>query len=359
MSFSDNDLNIIVIEDNLGDFYIIQEFLKEEIFNCYITHITTFTEANSILLKQNEYDVILLDLSLPDKSGEALVNEIVQMAGKIPVIVLTGYSNKEFGIKTLSLGISDYLLKDDLTAPMLYKSITYSMERKRIGLQLQEAEERRKKYDQEITKAIIHAQEQERIEIGRELHDNVNQLLAASKINLRLAQDEPTKEKSAEWINNSSNYIALAIDEIRRLSHQLTPASFHDKSIKEAFGDLIKSINPDNKFMVNLKFRNFQEEGLNADLKLNLFRILQEQLKNILEHSEATIIDICVIIEDEKLKMRVYDNGKGFNTNSVRDGIGLSNIKKRIELFTGKFIINSSVGQGCEMLVSIPLNQPK
>jgi signal transduction histidine kinase len=357
MPFSFTDLNVLVIEDNLGDFHIIQEFL--EVFNSYITHTTTFTEAKPTLLKgPKKYDVILLDLSLPDKSGENLVNEVVKIAGKAPVIVLTGYSGREFGIRMLSLGISDYLLKDDLTAPMLHKSITYSIERKRIGLQLKEAEESRKKYDQEITKAIIHAQEQERLEIGRELHDNVNQLLAASKINLRLAKDETTKEKSVEWINNSSDYISLAIDEIRRLSHQLTPASFHEKSMREAFGDLVRSINPDNRFMINLKFKNFQEDQLNADLKLNLFRILQEQLKNILKHANATTIDISIIVEGGKLKMRIYDNGKGFDSNLLKNGIGLSNIKKRTELFVGEFIINSSVGQGCEVLVNIPLKQP-
>lgn len=355
MSLSSKELNIIVIEDNRGDFFIIKEFLQEELSSFNIVHTTTFTEAKSQLLDEKNYDIILLDLSLPDKSGEDLVNEIVQMAENTPVIVLTGHTDKEFGIKTLSLGISDYLLKDDLSAPMLYKSITYSIERRRIHLQLQEAEERRQKYDQEITKAIIQAQEHERIEIGRELHDNVNQLLAASKINLRLAKDEPKKEKAAEWINNSSNYIGLAIDEIRRLSHQLTPVSFHEKLIKEAFSDLVKSINPDNKFKINLQFKNFEEKRLNADLKLNLFRILQEQLRNILKHSKAKIIDISIAIEQNELIMRVYDNGVGFDSSSVKDGIGLSNMKKRTELFHGDFKIKSSLGQGCAVQVSIPL----
>jgi signal transduction histidine kinase len=56
--------------------------------------------------------------------------------------------------------------------------------------------------------------------------------------------------------------------------------------------------------------------------------------------------------------MRIYDNGKGFDSNLLKNGIGLSNIKKRTELFVGEFIINSSVGQGCEVLVNIPLKQP-
>src|SRR5690606_13627853 len=83
-------------------------------------------------------------LSLPDKSGQSLLDEILPLAHPIPVIVLTGYSDIEFGIKSLSLGIADYLLKDELTATSLYKSIVYSIERKEISSNLKDSEKRYK-----------------------------------------------------------------------------------------------------------------------------------------------------------------------------------------------------------------------
>ena len=88
------------------------------------------------------FDVILLDLSLPDRTGEPLIKDIVEYCAGVPVIVLTGYTDFDFGVKSLSLGISDYLLKDELTALSLYKSILYSIERQKHIREQLESEKR-------------------------------------------------------------------------------------------------------------------------------------------------------------------------------------------------------------------------
>lgn len=135
-------LNVLIIEDNIGDFIIIEEYLKQEIPRLCVVHAKTFMLAKTIIEEQSHFDVILLDLTLPDGNGEELVNEALRIAGDTPLIVLTGYSNKNFSIKTLSLGVSDYLLKDDLDADQLYKGISYSIERKRINNELKNSEEK-------------------------------------------------------------------------------------------------------------------------------------------------------------------------------------------------------------------------
>jgi PAS domain S-box-containing protein len=142
MTFSTKELSILVVEDNTGDFILVKDYLSEEIERPQIQHAKSFSQAKEILMGGAKFDSILLDLSLPDASGEQLVTDIMRMAGSTPVIVLTGYSGKDFGIKTLSLGISDYLFKDELEASQLYKSISYGIERKRIALQLKESEEK-------------------------------------------------------------------------------------------------------------------------------------------------------------------------------------------------------------------------
>src|SRR5665647_1876459 len=142
MEYSKVTRHILIIEDNPGDFVLIQDYLSEEFLHPVIEHVKTFTEAKAKLQNVTNFDTILLDLSLPDANGELLVNEIVQLAGSTPIIVLTGYADKDFGIKTLALGISDYLLKDELTAAQLYKSIAYSAERRRISNELKESEEK-------------------------------------------------------------------------------------------------------------------------------------------------------------------------------------------------------------------------
>ena len=131
---------ILIIEDNPGDFVLIKNYLYEEFLHPAIEQAQTFAETKLKLKNNNHFDIILLDLSLPDSTGKLLVNEMVELAGSAPIIVLTGYADKDFGIKTLALGISDYLLKDDLNAIQLYKSIAYSIERRRINNELKESE---------------------------------------------------------------------------------------------------------------------------------------------------------------------------------------------------------------------------
>jgi len=133
---------ILVIEDNPGDYFIVEDFLMEQILNPSIVHVINFKEAAAILSSDTSFDVILLDLTLPDKSSENLIAEILTVAAASPVIILTGYTDIDFSIKSISMGILDYLLKDELNAVMLYKSILYSIERKKAIAELKESEKR-------------------------------------------------------------------------------------------------------------------------------------------------------------------------------------------------------------------------
>jgi PAS domain S-box-containing protein len=141
MTKPEKDLRILVIEDNPGDFELVEDFILEKIDVAIVTHAGSFKEAKEkFSLIDFPFDVVLLDLSLPDKFGEALIKEITDLCVDKPIIVLTGYSDVDFGVKSLSLGITDYLLKDELTALSLYKSIIYSIERKKNIADLEQSE---------------------------------------------------------------------------------------------------------------------------------------------------------------------------------------------------------------------------
>jgi PAS domain S-box-containing protein len=138
-----NKFNILIIEDNPGDLALVEDFLFEQMECPKISLAKDFREAKEALTDNNiKFNIILLDLSLPDKTGEGLIREIVELSKNIPIIVLTGYTDFSFGIRSLSLGISDYILKDELTSMSLYKSIIYSSERKRSIAELEESEKR-------------------------------------------------------------------------------------------------------------------------------------------------------------------------------------------------------------------------
>jgi len=133
--------NVLIVEDDLDDFVFIKEFLFEQIKEPRLIHANNFNKAKDVLLSgEFLFDIILLDLSLHDKTGVTLIQEIIDLSLNAPIIVLTEYVDTSLGIKALSMGVSDYILKDELTAASLFKSIIYSSERKSIALALQESE---------------------------------------------------------------------------------------------------------------------------------------------------------------------------------------------------------------------------
>lgn len=132
--------NVLVIEDNAGDFALIEEFLIEKFRSVVISHAVSLKEARSICQDKTDFDVILLDLSLPDRAGVQLINDVTGMCMNAPIIVLTGYADFDFGVHSLALGISDYILKEELTSINLYKSIIYSAERKKNVIALADSE---------------------------------------------------------------------------------------------------------------------------------------------------------------------------------------------------------------------------
>ncbi|APG59039.1 response regulator [Christiangramia salexigens] len=122
---------ILLIEDNQGDIELISVYLKEQADEIQIITAQRYSEAKALLENsKSSFDTILLDLSLPDLRGEELILNILKIANSIPVIVLTGYRDISFSIKSLGMGVADYLFKDELTPLGLQKSILLNIERK-------------------------------------------------------------------------------------------------------------------------------------------------------------------------------------------------------------------------------------
>jgi len=135
------NLDILVVEDNEGDALLIQEYIKDELPLTKLTHAWNIAETER-LLKEHKFNLIFLDVSLPDSSGKDSIIKVVELAQKTPIIILTGYSDLSFAVESMQLGVQDYLNKENITGSSLHKSITYSIERNRIRLQLIDSDNR-------------------------------------------------------------------------------------------------------------------------------------------------------------------------------------------------------------------------
>lgn len=213
----------------------------------------------------------------------------------------------------------------------------------------------RKKEEDRIAKAIMEAQEKERLHIGQELHDNINQILASAHMTLHAAKDYyPDIAKTHELITVSRNRIEEALIEIRKLSHQLAPAVPDGALLKDVFLELLNSVDVRKRYKIDFKFDDKLGDVANETIMLNLYRILQEQLKNIIKYSEARHIAIILTVCERYISFTIRDNGRGFDTRSVRKGIGLNNIRKRVEALSGKFTLLTAPGEGCMLIAEIP-----
>ena len=216
-----------------------------------------------------------------------------------------------------------------------------------------------KKHEQNVKIALIKGQENEKEYIGKELHDNIAQLLIGSQMLLKSVK--LTSEKDAERLKESNEGISKAIHEVRMLSHQLVPVTFYEDALITSMERLMKVTNIENKYKITIHYDQLDSINLDNQLQLNLYRILQEQLQNIIKHADAGIIEVSIRLQGNMLHMRIYDNGKGFDSNLIKGGggIGLQNIRNRVETFFGSFSINSAIGHGCELVIKVPVEKLK
>lgn len=206
----------------------------------------------------------------------------------------------------------------------------------------------------EISQATISTQEKERAEIGKELHDNVNQVLTTTKLYLDLATTNA--DLRMELIKKSSKNIINAITEIRQLSRSLMLPSLGDLGLVDSIQDLVEDINATKKFLVKFNYDEFDELGLTEEQKLMMYRIVQEGLNNVIKHAAATETIIQVSKNKTQVKLVIKDNGKGFNAATVKKGAGLNSIRNRVYLSNGKLIIDSHPGQGSTLIIELPFN---
>ena len=223
-------------------------------------------------------------------------------------------------------------------------------ERKRLEKELLRTELERQKA---INQATVETQEQERSEIGKELHDNVNQVLTTTKLYLDLALTNP--ELKDELITKSSRNIITVINEIRQLSRSLMDPSIGDLGLIDSINDLINNINLTRKLHVRLSADKQIEGILNKNQKLTIFRIIQEALNNAIKHAKASTVTIAIKHNDLFAQIVINDDGIGFHPDSVKKGAGLKNIQNRIYLINGTHTIDTAPEKGCKILIKFPI----
>jgi signal transduction histidine kinase len=240
---------------------------------------------------------------------------------------------------------------DHKRKPVQYLAISTDITKKKTleqEIMDQKIQEQRK-----IARAILKAQEKERNYLGQELHDNVNQLLAATKLLLSTAIHN--MEQSPELMISCHSNIENAIQENRKIAQGLVVPDFETIPFSEQLSHLAENMLKRAGIYVVMDNSRFREELLDDEQKLVIYRIAQEQYTNIVKHALAGLVCIVMYTTTGHFKMIIFDNGKGMVTGTKTEGIGLRNIRDRLGIFNGTADVYTDPGKGFTLEITIPL----
>ncbi len=213
------------------------------------------------------------------------------------------------------------------------------------------------KQEQERLRAMIITQEEERKHIAGELHDGLGQMLSAARLNIESIAANGNDQLKPSLINTLS-MIDDSCNELRNISHQMMPALLINRGLAPAVQEIADKINKSGKIAVTVDAEDYQVKSTSI-IEINLYRIIQEWLNNILKHSNATSISIQLSSSVNEITLMIEDNGHSFDTSllSKGNGNGWYNINSRLDLMKGEIEIDSKPNLGTVFTVYIPLDK--
>ncbi|MBK5279970.1 MAG: hypothetical protein JJE09_14015 [Bacteroidia bacterium] len=262
--------------------------------------------------------------------------------------LLLGYQAiifSEFGwISIVHLPVNPVLIGTSIEMLIFSVGLTYQVskvytERNQLSLSMA-------KQQKELLKAYVDGTEKERQRISRELHDDIGSRLGSLK---RFITDNKGQNQTLE------NQIDILCNDVRTLSHQLAPTNLAVGDFRQLIEQLLEETSQHEELKTDVQY--YDINVLSPETTHHLLRVVQEAIRNVLKHARATQLDLQFFKYENEIVMTIEDNGRGFDPKSNAHGIGLQNMKARTESLNGTIEINSSPGNGTNIMVKIPLEK--
>jgi len=352
----DQVVKVLLIDDDEDDYVIIRDLLSEIEWTKFDVRWASSYETALEMGKRDDFQVCLIDYRLGEHNGLELMQALRREGCTAPMILLTGYGDREVDMRAMKDGAADYVEKGHLSAQILERSIRYAMERAKHLASLHRSE----KHLRLLSAKLIEAQEHERKLIARELHDSIGASLTAIIYGL---EDSIEKANSQEVVQ-LREILSMArdtVEETRRISTNLRPAIVDDLGILATikwFTRQFQGLYGDIDIVQQIEV---EEDKIAEPLKIVIYRILQEALNNVAKHSKAKTVRVSLRQTEAELEFTIEDDGKGIDAEVLarqKDsgaGMGLESMQERAELSGGSFAIRSAGGEGTVVQASWPL----
>ena len=254
-------------------------------------------------------------------------------------------ASKEVGLGNLDVKIDNF--SDDEIGEL---SVTFNQMVDKLKAQAKDLEAEK----ENSIKSLFNGQEVERQRLSRELHDSLGQLLIGLKLKYESCVNK--SKIKAESFTHLGLLFDQTIEETRRISNNLMPAALSEFGLSTAVRNICNDISEITD--INVVYNTSgSSKNIDTEIKIYLFRIIQEALTNILKHSEAINAVININYYKESIFVDIFDNGIGFEKQMLKskNSNGLNNIKDRISLLKGSCVIDSNKGKGTKISIEIPL----
>ena len=235
--------------------------------------------------------------------------------------------------------------------------VIFNTSQKRILKDIQETHERELAHQTNLLASNIKIQEQERSRIAKELHDDIGSKLNILNLNFNLLKSTvPKTARTDELLESINLSLGKSINRTRQMAHQLLPPILTKFGLESAIQSLADEVSRSGSITFECDLQEIV--NLSKLQELHLYRILQELTSNTIKYAEATKILFRSFIIDHNLVVRYSDNGKGLeDTINLTQGLGIDNIKSRVQLLGGEVTFKTSPGNGIEVTITIPHNK--
>ena len=214
---------------------------------------------------------------------------------------------------------------------------------------------------QHLSARVLNVQETERRSIARELHDEIGQLLTATKLNLQAAQDSDDPSAVSELLQESISSVDRLLDQVRNLSLDLRPPMLDDLGLVAALRWYVRQLGQRAGLRVDFA-AEFAERPVESAWETACFRVAQEALTNVVRHARAKKVFVELRRQGKEVRLSVRDDGTGFDAAAAKEearrgaSLGLLGMEERVRLAGGRCVIESSLGRGTEIHASFPLD---
>jgi signal transduction histidine kinase len=352
-------IQILLIEDDEDDFYMLRHFFYQIPFSKYVLDWVSSYDQALTTFSERDYDVCLIDYRLGGRTGLELMKKLIEMGTKTPIILITGQGDHEVDLEAMRLGASDYLVKNQISSDILERTIRYTLERKKTNQALQQHEKQLRL----LTARLILTQEAERKSLARDIHDIIGSSLSAIKFKveatLNLVKDNAPA--AVEPLKAIIPVIQESVRECRRIQSDLRPPVLDDLGLRAGFSWLCREFQSVyNHIGIEQEF-DFEEEDIPDELKIVIFRITQEAFNNLAKYSGATLVILSLNKVEDRIELIIRDNGRGFDPKQTFSrhnqpgGLGFTSMKERADLSGGSLGIESAEGEGTVIRAGWPV----